>query len=181
MCGSRRNCCEGLHLRVLGAEEIQKIADGAVVETKGVLVEGSGERLGGTLKQGSQRMLEGRKPVHRGMGKGRPDLLCHRAGVLFKDIAGRDLHVDHGGGDVRVAHQLHECRQADAGANHIRGKRMPEAVGMGEGSLADAAVIAEQRTHSGGCHTHAAGLSLQRDEQRRAALLGPFQPQIVVQ
>jgi hypothetical protein len=38
---------EGLHLRVLGAEEIQEIADGAVVETDRVLLEGSGERLGG--------------------------------------------------------------------------------------------------------------------------------------
>ena len=42
---------EGLHLRVLGAEKIQKIADGAVVETNRLLVEGSGERLGGALKQ----------------------------------------------------------------------------------------------------------------------------------
>ena len=31
---------EGLHLRVLGAEEIQEIANGAVVETKRLLVEG---------------------------------------------------------------------------------------------------------------------------------------------
>ena len=35
---------EGLHLRVFGAEEIQKIADGAVVETDRFLFEGSGER-----------------------------------------------------------------------------------------------------------------------------------------
>jgi hypothetical protein len=34
---------EGLDLRVLGAEEIQKIAYGAVIEAKSVLVEGSGE------------------------------------------------------------------------------------------------------------------------------------------
>ena len=45
---------EGLHLRVLGAEKIQKIADGAVVETNRLLVEGSGERLGGALKQAGQ-------------------------------------------------------------------------------------------------------------------------------
>jgi hypothetical protein len=41
---------EGLHLRILGAEEIQKIADGSVVEAKCVVVEGSGERLGGALE-----------------------------------------------------------------------------------------------------------------------------------
>jgi len=69
--------------------------------------------------------------------------LCRRAGVLFKDIAGRDLDVNHGGRDVSVAHQLHECRQADAGANHIRSERMAEAVGMGGSGLADAAVMAE--------------------------------------
>src|SRR5260370_27930470 len=59
---------EGLHLRVLGAEKIQEIANGAVVETKRLLVEGRGEGLGGALKQGSQRMLEGREAVHSGLG-----------------------------------------------------------------------------------------------------------------
>jgi hypothetical protein len=48
---------EGLHLRVLGTEKIQKLANGAVIETKGVAVEGSGERLGRVLKQGGQRVL----------------------------------------------------------------------------------------------------------------------------
>src|ERR1700687_773600 len=59
---------EGVHLRVLSAEKIQEIADGAVIETNRLLVEGSGERLSGALKQGSQRMLEGRAPVHSGIG-----------------------------------------------------------------------------------------------------------------
>src|ERR1017187_1484823 len=56
---------EGLHLRVLGAEKIQEIADGAVVETNSFLIEGSGEGLGGALKQGGHRMLEGREAVHK--------------------------------------------------------------------------------------------------------------------
>src|ERR1700731_4188770 len=60
---------EGLHLRVSGAKKIQEIADGALVETNRLLVEGSGERLGGALKQSSQWMLEGREPVHSGMGR----------------------------------------------------------------------------------------------------------------
>ena len=126
-------------------------------------------------------MLDGREPVHRRYGQSRPDVLCHGAGVLFKDVAGRDLHVDHGGGDVRVAHQVHECRQADAGTHHIQGECVPEAVSMGGGGLADAAVMAEQGAHPGGCHAHTPSRSLQRDEQCWAALLGPFQPQILVQ
>jgi hypothetical protein len=48
---------EGLHLRVLGAEEIQKIADGAVVETERLVVVGRGEGLGGAPKQVGQGML----------------------------------------------------------------------------------------------------------------------------
>src|SRR6266568_317453 len=60
---------EGLYLRVLSAEKIQEIADGAVVETNRLLVEGSGERLSGALKQSSHRMLEGRESVHRGIGR----------------------------------------------------------------------------------------------------------------
>jgi hypothetical protein len=43
MCGIATQLIEGLHLRVLGAEEIQKIAYSAVIEAKSVMVEGSGE------------------------------------------------------------------------------------------------------------------------------------------
>lgn len=60
---------EGLHLRVLSAEKIQEIADGAEVEPNGFPVEGSGEGLSGALKQGSQRMMDGREAVHSGMGR----------------------------------------------------------------------------------------------------------------
>jgi hypothetical protein len=41
---------EGLDLRVLGVEKIQEIADGAVVETDGLPVEGSSDGSGGALK-----------------------------------------------------------------------------------------------------------------------------------
>jgi hypothetical protein len=47
-------------------------------------------------------------PLPRPSRQGRTDLFRHRTGILFKDFAGRDLHVDHGGGDVSVSHQLHE-------------------------------------------------------------------------
>jgi hypothetical protein len=52
---------------------------------------------------------------------------------------------------------------------------------MGGRDPGAAAVMAEQGTQSGGCHARAAGRSFQRDEQRWAALLGPFQAQIVIQ
>jgi len=48
---------EGLYVRVLGAEKMQEIADGAVVETNRFLAERSGEGLGGALKQDSQGVL----------------------------------------------------------------------------------------------------------------------------
>src|ERR1700694_2092530 len=60
---------EAVRLRVLSAKKIQEIADSAIVETNRLLVEGSGERLGGALKRSSHRMLEGREPVHSGRGR----------------------------------------------------------------------------------------------------------------
>ena len=62
-------------------------------------------------------------------------MLCDRTSVLFKDIARRDLHIDHGRGDVRVTHQVHERGKTDAGTDHIRGERMPEPVRMGDGGF----------------------------------------------
>src|SRR5258705_1109887 len=60
---------KGLYLRVLGAEKIQEIADGAAIETNRFLVKGSGNGLGGMVKQCRQRMVERRKAVHSGTGK----------------------------------------------------------------------------------------------------------------
>ena len=41
---------QGLHLREVAAEEIQKVADRADVETNRLVVEGSSKRFGGVLK-----------------------------------------------------------------------------------------------------------------------------------
>src|SRR5579862_519144 len=60
---------EGLDLRVMGAEKSQEIAGSAMVETNGLLVEGSGEGLGGALEQSDQWMKDGRESVHNEMGK----------------------------------------------------------------------------------------------------------------
>jgi hypothetical protein len=50
----------------------------------------------------------------------------------------------HGGFDVGVAHQLHQRRQADAGAHHIRGEGVSEPVGIGQLDAGGAAMMAEQ-------------------------------------
>jgi hypothetical protein len=42
---------QGLHVRVVAADKIQKVADRAVVETNCLMVERSSDRLGGALKQ----------------------------------------------------------------------------------------------------------------------------------
>jgi hypothetical protein len=44
---------------------------------------------------------------------------------LVIDIERRDLHIDEGGLDLGMPHQLHERWQADAGTHHIRGEGMP--------------------------------------------------------
>ena len=67
------------------------------------------------------------------------------AGILKIDILGRDLHIVESGLDIRMAHQLHECRQADAGSHHIRGEGMPEAVRVGDLYAGGATMMAEQR------------------------------------
>jgi hypothetical protein len=71
------------------------------------------------------------------------DALCRGAGILKIDVLRGDLHIVQGGFDVGVAHQLHESGQADAGAHHIRGEGVPEAVRVGL-YAGGAAMMAEQ-------------------------------------
>ena len=72
------------------------------------------------------------------------DALRRGAGVLKIDILRRDLHVVQGGFDVGMPHQLHECGQAHAGAHHIGGEGVSEAVGVGQLDAGGAAMMAEQ-------------------------------------
>jgi len=44
---------------------------------------------------------------------------CERTVILLPNVLWRQLHVKHGGVNVGVPHQTHECGQTDAGANHV--------------------------------------------------------------
>ena len=76
----------------------------------------------------------------------RSDVLGHRAGILLINLQWSHLHVHQRGLDLRMPHQLHESRQADAGPHHIGSKGVAEAVWVGELDASGLAMIAEQRT-----------------------------------
>ena len=62
----------------------------------------------------------------------RMDALRCGAGILKIDILRRDLYVAHGGFDVGMPHQLHECGQAHPGTDHIGSEGVPEAMWVGQ-------------------------------------------------
>lgn len=78
------------------------------------------------------------------------DALRRGAGVLEIDVLRRDLHIVQGGLDIGMAHQLHECGQADAGTHHIRGEGMPEAVRVGDLYAGGAAMMAKRERNPAG-------------------------------
>ena len=79
-------------------------------------------------------------------------MLGHGAGILLVDVLWGELHIDHRGLNLCVPHQLHERRQADAGAHHVGGKGMTKPVGVGLGHAGGATMMAEQGAQPGGCH-----------------------------
>ena len=68
------------------------------------------------------------------------------------DSGRRELHVEHGGTNVGVSHQVLKGGQRDAGANHIRPESVSKTVRIGTANLTAAAVMAEQRAESGDSH-----------------------------
>ena len=54
--------------------------------------------------------------------------LGHGARILQVDVLRSDLYVTQGSLDVGVTHQVHEGRQADPTADHVRGEGVAEAV-----------------------------------------------------
>src|ERR1039458_4778609 len=108
------------------------------------------------------------------------DALRGRAGILQIDVLRCDLYVVHGGFDVGVSHQLHECGQADTCTHHVRCEGMSEAVRVSDLYARSLAMVAEQGVQTGGCHAGAACWSLENDEQSGGAWIGPFQAQIVI-
>jgi hypothetical protein len=63
---------------------------------------------------------------------------------LLIDLQGRDLHIDEGGLDLGMPHQLHEGWQANAGTHHIRSECVPETVWVGNLDSGSPTVMAKQ-------------------------------------
>jgi hypothetical protein len=57
-----------------------------------------------------------------------PDMLGNGARILLIDIKRSELNVEHGSLDLRVPHELHQCRKAHARPYHVGSKRMAESV-----------------------------------------------------
>ena len=68
---------------------------------------------------------------------------CSR--ILLIDLERSDLHIDEGGLDICMTHQLHEGRQANAGANHIRREGVPKTMGVCNFDSASLAMMAKKR------------------------------------
>jgi len=52
---------------------------------------------------------------------------------IFKvDVLWGDQYIEQRGLDVRVTHQLHERRKTHTGADHVGGKGVSKAMGVGE-------------------------------------------------
>jgi hypothetical protein len=49
----------------------------------------------------------------------------NRASVLLPDVLWSELKVDHGGLNLRVTHELHQRREADARPEHVRSEGVP--------------------------------------------------------
>ena len=139
---------ETSNLGMLCAEIDEEVAHRAVVITGGGGSECGAQRLDRAREGRRQGMLERRAApaLHEADPRLRMDTLRRRAGVLEIDILRSDLHVAHGGFDVGVAHQLHQCGQAHAGAHHVGGKSVSEAVRIGHLDAGGAAMMAEQGT-----------------------------------
>ena len=80
-----------------------------------------------------------------------------------------------------MTHELHQGRQADAGADHVRCERVAESVRVGLSHAGGTAVMTEQGTQPRGGHTPPPGPPLEADEQRRTTVEGPLQAQVVIQ
>ena len=75
----------------------------------------------------------------------RSDELSDCSRILLIDLERSDLHIDERGLDLCMSHQLHEGRQADAGAHHIRGEGVSETVRVGNFDAGGLAMMAKQR------------------------------------
>ena len=72
------------------------------------------------------------------------DELSDRSRILLVDLQRRDLHIDERGLDLRMSHQRHEGRKANAGADHVRGECVPKTVRVSNFDAGGAAMMAKQ-------------------------------------
>ena len=73
-------------------------------------------------------------------------------------------NIDEGCLDICMTHQLHEGRQANAGAHHIRREGVPKTMGVCNFDSASLAMMAEKRAQTRGSHSGAASRTLERNE-----------------
>jgi len=108
-------------------------------------------------------------------------VLSHGVGILPVDLFCGELHIDHGGLNLAMTHEVHQRRQTEAVAQHVSGEGMTKSVWVGFGQIGDAAVMAEQGPQPGGCHSGSAGAPLEDHKQWRTAVGGPLQEQVMIQ
>jgi hypothetical protein len=95
-------------------------------------------------------------------------------------ILGTELDVEHGGMDMRMAHEPHEGREADSGADHIRSESMPEAVGIGVRNRAAAAAVAKHGPQPGRRQRLSPVGALENDENQTGVRFWPFHAKIAL-
>ena len=61
--------------------------------------------------------------------------------ILLIDVERRYVDVDQSGLYVGMAHQFHQCGQADAGTHHVRGEGVSEPVRISESDAGGLAML----------------------------------------
>ena len=137
---------ESGNLGMVGAEIHEEVAGRATVLTYRAGSQCGAQRIDGALRTDGPRDAAGEPgaKASRGYHRDRPDVLSDGAGILLVDVERSNVHVNERGLNVGVPHELHECRQADAGAQHIGGEGVTETVRVGAFHAGGLAMVAEQ-------------------------------------
>ena len=91
-----------------------------------------------------------------------------------------ELNVEHGGVDVRMAHESHEGRKRDAGPDHVGAESVSEAMRICFRDRAHTPVMTKDRAKTGRCEGRAPVWTFKDEEKERGARLGPFQAKVAV-
>src|SRR5712692_9840128 len=93
-----------------------------------------------------------------------PDVLGDCACVLLPDVLRSELNVDQRGLNLCMPHELHQRREANARADHVRSEGVPKPVRVRLCDARSLPVMTEQRTQTGWCHPAAAGRPFEANE-----------------